>query len=67
MGAVIAFPADGASRRGAAGNRSLDQVMGTVVILPVIRIDRMTDETHGGSDPEQGTAVRRRRRRRARS
>lgn len=67
MGTVIAFPADGASRRGSAVNRSLDQVMGTVVILPVIRIDRMTDETHGDSGPEQGTAARRRRRRRARS
>ncbi|WP_041344857.1 hypothetical protein [Nitrobacter winogradskyi] len=67
MGTVIAFPADGASRPGSAVNRSPDQVMGTVVILPVIRIDRMTDETNGGSDPEQGTAAGRRRRRRARS
>lgn len=67
MGTVIAFPADAASRLGSTVNRSSDQMRGTVVILPVIRIDRETDETSGGSGPEQGTAAGRRRRGRARS
>jgi len=39
--------------------------MGTILILPVIRIDRdQTDQTGGGSGPEEGAAPRRRRRRR---
>jgi hypothetical protein len=65
MGIIIEFPADAASRRpdsamgGAAG-----EGMGTVLILPVIRIERQTDETGGGRGPEQGTAPGRRRRRR---
>lgn len=36
----------------------------TVVILPVIRIEREADETSGDRGPEQGTAQGRRRRRR---
>lgn len=67
MGTVIAFPADVASRPGSTVKRSSDHVTGTVVILPVIRIDRTSDETNGGSGPEEGTAAGRRRRRRARS
>lgn len=67
MGTVIAFPANAASRLGTTVNRSSDHMRGTVVILPVIRIDRATDETGGGSGPEEGTAAGRRRRRRARS
>lgn len=38
--------------------------MGTVLILPVVRIDRQSDETRGGTGPEEGTAPGRRRRRR---
>jgi len=65
MGTIIEFPADAASRR-------LDPTpvgvshegMGTVLILPVVRIERETDETNGGSGPEEGTAPGRRRRRR---
>ena len=63
MGTIIEFPADAASRRlgshmnGAPG-------MGTVLILPVVRIEREPDETSGGSGPEEGTAPVRRRRRR---
>lgn len=64
MGTIIAFPANAASRLGTTVNRSSDHMRGTVVILPVIRIDRATD---GGSGPEEGTAAGRRRRRRARS
>lgn len=48
-------------------DRSPDHGIGTVVILPVIRIDRETGESSGGSGPEEGTAPGRRRRRRARS
>jgi hypothetical protein len=39
-------------------------VKGTVVILPVIRIERQVEETSGDRGPEQGTAPGRRRRRR---
>jgi hypothetical protein len=67
MGTVIAFPANAASRLGSTANRSSDHMWGTIVILPVIRIDREIDETSGGSGPEEGTATGRRRRRRARS
>ena len=38
--------------------------MGTVLILPVVRIDRQSDESNGGLGPEEGTAPGRRRRRR---
>ena len=37
---------------------------GTVLILPVVRIERASDETGGGRGPEEGTAPGRRRRRR---
>jgi hypothetical protein len=65
MGTIIAFPADAASRRlgsimdGAPGERT-----GIILILPVVRIERETDKTKGGSGPEEGTAPGRRRRRR---
>jgi len=62
MGTIIEFPA---SRRPAstAEFAPLERA-GTVLILPVIRIERQTDETNGGSGPEQGAATGRRRRRR---
>ncbi|MBR0694697.1 hypothetical protein [Bradyrhizobium lablabi] len=64
MGTIIEFPVDAATRRShmmdAAGNGR-----GTVVILPVVRIERVTDETGGGRGPEEGTAPGRRRRRRS--
>jgi hypothetical protein len=68
MGTIIEFPADAASRR-LVGSKDVAQRkgMGVVLILPVIRIERHTDETNGGSGPEEGTAPGRRRRRRARS
>jgi hypothetical protein len=65
MGIIIEFPADAASRRldptpvGASHDG-----MGTVLILPVVRIERETDGTNGGSGPEEGAAPGRRRRRR---
>jgi len=65
MGTIIVFPADAASRRPAStmdgGPR---EGIGIVLILPVVRIERNTDETSGGSGPEEGTAPGRRRRRR---
>jgi hypothetical protein len=41
--------------------------MGTVLILPVIRIERHGDDAGDGPSPEEGTASPRRRRRRGRS
>ena len=57
MGTIIEFPADAASRRlGLNLDSAPREGMGTVLILPVIRIERDTDETSGGSGPEEGTA-----------
>jgi len=67
MGTIIEFPADAAARRLGATMVAPREGMGTVLILPVVRIERHTDETNGGSGPEEGTAPGRRRRRRARS
>jgi hypothetical protein len=65
MGSIIEFPADAASRRpDGAVDRASRQSMGTLLILPVIRIERETEEIDGGRGPEQGTAPGRRRRRR---
>jgi hypothetical protein len=75
MGTIIEFPADAASRRQVSGSQASgidggpreagsNQAMGTVLILPVIRIEREPDETSGGRGPEEGTAPGRRRRRR---
>jgi hypothetical protein len=68
MGTIIAFPADAASRRQSSTTdgapREGKNTKATVLILPVIRIERYTDKSSGGSGPEQGTANGRRRRRR---
>jgi hypothetical protein len=65
MGTIIEFPADAASRRLGPTMEGAPRVgMGTVLILPVIRIEREPEETSGGRGPEEGTAPRRRRRRR---
>jgi hypothetical protein len=65
MGTIIAFPAVAASRRlGSTRDGAPREGMGIVLILPVVRIERDTDETSGGRGPEEGTAPRRRRRRR---
>jgi hypothetical protein len=65
MGTLIAFPADAASRR---PDSTMDgaprEGMGVVVILPVVRIERASDETNDGRGPEEGAAPGRRRRRR---
>ena len=65
MGTIIEFPADAASRRQASTVDGASGVgMGTVLILPVVRIERDTDGTSGGRGPEEGAAQGRRRRRR---
>ena len=65
MGIIIQFPADAASRRpGSAMNAAPRDGLATVLILPVVRIEREAAKTDDGRRPEQGTAPRRRRRRR---
>jgi hypothetical protein len=65
MGTIIEFPEDAASRRpGSTMDGAPREGMGTVLILPVVRIEREPDKTKGGSGPEVGTAAGRRRRRR---
>ena len=65
MGTIIVFPADVALRRpGSTMDEAPREGMGIVLILPVVRIERNTDETSGGSGPEEGAAPGRRRRRR---
>jgi hypothetical protein len=63
MGTIIEFPADAASRRLGIDDAPLEG-MGTLLILPVVRIEREPDETDDGSGPEEGAAPGRRRRRR---
>ena len=65
MATIIDFPADAASRRlGSPMDGAPRDGMGTILILPVVRIERQPDETSGGSGPEEGAAPGRRRRRR---
>ncbi len=65
MGTIIEFPADAASRRlGSTTDGAPREGTATILILPAVRIQRDTDETSGGSGPEEGTAPGRRRRRR---
>jgi hypothetical protein len=65
MGTIIEFPADAASRRpGSTMDGAPREGMATILILPVVRIERDTDETSGGGGPEEGAAPGGRRRRR---
>ena len=64
MGTIIQFPVDAASRRPASTLDGAAIGKGTVLILPVVRIEREIDETSGGRGPEEGAAQGRRRRRR---
>jgi hypothetical protein len=65
MGTIIEFPANAASPRpGSAMGGAAGDGIGTVLILPVVRIEREIDETGGGRGPVQGAAAGRRRRRR---
>ncbi len=68
MGTVIEFPADFASRRFGAGvDGGAREPLGTLLILPVVRVERLIDDTTGGNGPEQGSKPGGGRRRRARS
>lgn len=62
MGTIIEFPAG--RRLSSSGDVAPLAETGTILILPVIRIEREADETSGGRGPEAGTAPGRRRRRR---
>ena len=66
MGTIIEFPADAASRRlGPPIDGASVDGMGTILILPVVRIERdHNDGTSDGSGPEEGAASGGRRRRR---
>ena len=65
MGTIIEFPADAASRRlGSPIDGASAGGTGTVLILPVVRIERGDDGTSDGSGPEEGAASGGRRRRR---
>jgi hypothetical protein len=65
MGTIIEFPADAASARPGSTPVGAPHIgMGTVLILPVIQIERESDGTSGGSGPQEGAAPGRRRRRR---
>ncbi len=59
MGVVIKFP----DERIAAGERSEYGAGATIVILPVVRIERGTDGPSGGLEPGASTPGRKRRRR----
>jgi hypothetical protein len=66
MGTIIDFPADAAARRLEHMDGAPRDGMGTILILPVIRIDRDADESgdDGGPEAGEGAAPGRRRRRR---
>ena len=61
MSSIILFPKDAVSRRPAVDAR---EKMGSVIILPVVRIERVTESTQDGG-PTEGAASGRRRRRRS--
>jgi hypothetical protein len=63
MCTIIEFPANAASRRPGLDGAPREG-LGTLLILPVVRIHRETDDTGGGRGPEEGAAPGRRRRRR---
>jgi hypothetical protein len=62
MATIIEFPADAASRR--SRSAAPHEAMGTILILPVVRIERETTDTSDDRGPREGAAPSRRRRRR---
>ena len=62
MATIIEFPANAASRRSRSGTSQ--ETMGTIVILPVVRIERETTTSNDDRGPREGAAPSRRRRRR---
>jgi hypothetical protein len=72
MSTIIKFPADAAARRSGMtmGVAAVRNVSATILILPVIRIEREPEDSNGRGPkqgPEEGTAPGRRRKRRVRS
>jgi hypothetical protein len=61
MGTIISYPTPERRRRSGGHNSG----SATVIILPVIRIERHLDQPTGGFEPEMNASPRRRRRRRA--
>ena len=66
MGMVVEFPADAAHRRPAATDLTRREGTATVLILPVIRIERHEGDVFGGGGSEQGSPSGRGRKRRVR-
>jgi len=65
MATIIEFPADTAPRRpGVTMHGAPDRGMATVLILPVVRIERESGGSSGDHGPEEGQTPGRRRRRR---
>ncbi len=64
MGTIIKFPAAAAARRLGVSLGDVSVSTATILILPVIRIERTPDDSTG---PKEGAAPGRRRKRRARS
>ena len=64
MATIIEFPADAARRARSAATGAPQQGMGTILILPVVRIERQTSEPNDDRGPREGAAPTRRRRRR---
>lgn len=67
MGMVVEFPAGATQRRLHVAGLSNREGTGTVLILPVIRIERHEDKVVDGGGTEEGSPSGRRRKRRARS
>jgi len=64
MATIIEFPADAASRRLGVTMHGPDKGTATVLILPVVRIERESGGSSGDRGPEEGKTPGRRRRRR---
>lgn len=64
MGEVIQFPEEADPAR-AARAAEPGATPATVIILPVVRIERAPDGPHNGLEPNAGNSAGRRRRRRA--
>jgi hypothetical protein len=67
MGMVVEFPAEATQQRPAATDLARREGMGTVLILPVIRIERHDGNVFGGGGTDQGSPSGRGRKRRART
>ena len=64
MGTVLTFPA---ARPGARDSIARQAGSATVIILPVVRIERYDDDPPGNAEPSTSSSSRKRRRRASRS